>query len=322
MALVVLTLALDIRTWLTFDVALHLLFFFVTAMICHGQLSATRPAAAYLTRFYFCMSLGGVLGGIFSGLLAPNVFSWIAEYPILIVAAALARPDMVRPQRREAIVYAALAALDRDRCAARAAAGLCGGTAVQLAGLGLRHRARRRGCAVPRVSVADRARRRRRVRHHPCLSAERAATGNRAQLLRRAQDRGDAGRALPHAAPRHGIARRAAADHRRRQARDRQAGTVDLLSSRVADRRGDRGRAGEEGRSGQHGGDRARRRPRRLSGAAAGPARLLRDRCGRDPHRQRSEALHLHPRLQAGHEDRARRCAADAGGQRRRPATT
>jgi hypothetical protein len=111
MALVVLTLALDIRTWLTVDVALHLLFFFVTAMICHGQLSATRPAAAYLTRFYFCMSLGGVLGGIFSGLLAPNVFSWIAEYPILIVAAALARPDIARPERREALIYAALAAL-------------------------------------------------------------------------------------------------------------------------------------------------------------------------------------------------------------------
>jgi hypothetical protein len=111
MALVVLTLALDVRTWLTIDVALHLLFFFVTAMICHGQLSATRPAAAYLTRFYFCMSLGGVLGGIFSGLLAPNVFSWIAEYPILIVAAALARPDMLRPQRREALIYGGLAAL-------------------------------------------------------------------------------------------------------------------------------------------------------------------------------------------------------------------
>ena len=95
MVLVVLMLALDVRTWLTIDISLHLLFFFVTAMICHGQLSATRPAAAYLTRFYFCMSLGGVLGGIFSGLLAPNVFSWIAEYPILIVAAALARPDFI-----------------------------------------------------------------------------------------------------------------------------------------------------------------------------------------------------------------------------------
>jgi hypothetical protein len=111
MALVVLNLALDIRTWLTVDVALHMLFFFVTAMICHGQLSATRPAATYLTRFYFCLSLGGVLGGIFSGLLAPNIFSWIAEYPILIVAAVLARPGLVWPQRREALLYAVVAVL-------------------------------------------------------------------------------------------------------------------------------------------------------------------------------------------------------------------
>jgi spermidine synthase len=101
LALIVLTLALDIRTWLMVDVGLHLLTFFVTAMICHGLIAATRPQPAYLTRFYFCMSLGGVLGGIFSGLIAPNVFSWIAEYPVLIVAAALARPGPSLPKAKE-----------------------------------------------------------------------------------------------------------------------------------------------------------------------------------------------------------------------------
>lgn len=101
LALIVLTLALDIRTWLMVDVGLHLLTFFVTAMICHGLIAATRPQPAYLTRFYFCMSLGGVLGGIFSGLIAPNVFSWIAEYPILIVGAALARPTASWPKAKE-----------------------------------------------------------------------------------------------------------------------------------------------------------------------------------------------------------------------------
>jgi len=111
LGLIVLTLALDIRTWLTVDVVLHLLTFFVTAMICHGLMAATRPAAAYLTRFYFCMSLGGVLGGIFSGLIAPNVFSWIAEYPLLLVAAALARPGLVWPRRGEALLIVSFAAL-------------------------------------------------------------------------------------------------------------------------------------------------------------------------------------------------------------------
>ncbi len=101
LALIVLTLALDIRTWLMIDVGLHLLTFFVTAMICHGLVAATRPQASYLTRFYFCLSLGGVLGGIFSGLIAPKIFSWIAEYPILIVAAALARPVSSWPKIKE-----------------------------------------------------------------------------------------------------------------------------------------------------------------------------------------------------------------------------
>jgi hypothetical protein len=111
LALLVLTLALDIRTWLTIDVALHLLTFFVTAMICHGLMASTRPQAAYLTRFYFCMSLGGVLGGIFSGLIAPRIFSWIAEYPLLVVAAALARPGLAWPTAKEARLLALFAAL-------------------------------------------------------------------------------------------------------------------------------------------------------------------------------------------------------------------
>ena len=111
LALLVLTLALEIRTWLTIDVALHLLTFFVTAMICHGLMAATRPQAAYLTRFYFCMSLGGVLGGIFSGLIAPRVFSWIAEYPLLVVAAALARPGLGWPKQKEARLVVMLVAL-------------------------------------------------------------------------------------------------------------------------------------------------------------------------------------------------------------------
>src|ERR1700761_675176 len=110
LVLIVLTLALDIRTWLIVDVALHLLTFFVTAMICHGLMAATRPQAAYLTRFYFCMSLGGVLVGIFSGLLAPHLFSWIAEYPLLVVAAALARPGLVWPERKEATLILIFAA--------------------------------------------------------------------------------------------------------------------------------------------------------------------------------------------------------------------
>ena len=61
-------------------------------MACHGELARTRPAAQYLTGFYVALSFGGMVGGLFAGLIAPYTFSWIAEYPILLALAALCRP--------------------------------------------------------------------------------------------------------------------------------------------------------------------------------------------------------------------------------------
>jgi hypothetical protein len=70
----------------------HQLCFFVIAMACHGELARTRPAAKYLTGFYVALSFGGMVGGLFAGLIAPFSFSWVAEYPILLALAALCRP--------------------------------------------------------------------------------------------------------------------------------------------------------------------------------------------------------------------------------------
>ncbi len=92
--------------------SLHLTAFFVTAMVCHGQLAADRPEPSRLTEFYLWMSLGGVLGGLFSALVAPVVFSGVLEYPLMMAAACMLRP---RPQaaggkwrRQEALSLAAL----------------------------------------------------------------------------------------------------------------------------------------------------------------------------------------------------------------------
>ena len=71
----------------------HQVCFFVIAMACHGELARTRPAAKYLTGFYVALSFGGMVGGLFAGLLAPFLFSWVAEYPILVALATLCRPD-------------------------------------------------------------------------------------------------------------------------------------------------------------------------------------------------------------------------------------
>src|SRR5206468_10502588 len=83
---------------------IHLLFLFLAAMVCHGRLAAERPAAEDLTRFYFWMSLGGVLGGAFNALVAPNLFPTVIEYPLAIVLACLLQPARqswkAKPARR------------------------------------------------------------------------------------------------------------------------------------------------------------------------------------------------------------------------------
>jgi protein-L-isoaspartate O-methyltransferase len=81
-------------------IALHCAVFFVNALVCHGELARRRPAARHLTIFYLWMAAGGVIGGIAAGLIAPNVFNWVAEYPILIVLAALCRPGLALPSHR------------------------------------------------------------------------------------------------------------------------------------------------------------------------------------------------------------------------------
>ena len=90
-------IVLDIRQYVLALLALNVVAFFVITMVCHGELSRSRPAAQHLTAFYMWMSAGGVIGGVFAGLIAPNVFSWVLEYPLLVVLAILCRPGVELP---------------------------------------------------------------------------------------------------------------------------------------------------------------------------------------------------------------------------------
>jgi hypothetical protein len=69
---------------------IHLATFFVCALGCHVSLASRRPPPARLTEFYFWMALGGALGGAVNVLVAPQLFTWVAEYPIALAAAAAA----------------------------------------------------------------------------------------------------------------------------------------------------------------------------------------------------------------------------------------
>lgn len=106
-----------------FTLAIHLVTFFLCALVCHQALVARRPDPSRLTDFYLCMSVGGVVGGAFNAFVAPLVFNTVAEYIIVLCLCALVRPfGSLMPNRRELIlcvvmvlgfVIALLSATDR-----------------------------------------------------------------------------------------------------------------------------------------------------------------------------------------------------------------
>lgn len=71
---------------------LSLVMLFVVATALHAHLYDLRPDPRHLTLFYLIMSAGGVLGGAFAALVAPLVFNWVYEHPVLVLAAAALLP--------------------------------------------------------------------------------------------------------------------------------------------------------------------------------------------------------------------------------------
>jgi SAM-dependent methyltransferase len=63
---------------------------FICCMVCHGELARRKPPSNQLTSFYLMISAGGALGGLFVAGIAPNVFPALWEFPITLVAIAIA----------------------------------------------------------------------------------------------------------------------------------------------------------------------------------------------------------------------------------------
>jgi SAM-dependent methyltransferase len=101
-------------------IAAFLAALFLACMVCHGELARLKPDPRYLTGFYVTVSLGGALGGLFVGLVAPNFFRGFYEFPIglgvcaIAVAAVLTRDLWTRSEPRSyasALVVAAIVLL-------------------------------------------------------------------------------------------------------------------------------------------------------------------------------------------------------------------
>ena len=77
-----------------FSASLGLILLLAVAVALHSEMYRLRPAVGHLTRFYLAMSFGGMLGGLFCAIVAPLLFDWAYEHPLLILAAALLVPQI------------------------------------------------------------------------------------------------------------------------------------------------------------------------------------------------------------------------------------
>jgi SAM-dependent methyltransferase len=93
---------------------------FLACMICHGELARLKPHPRYLTGFFLMISIGGALGGVFVGLIAPRFFTDLYELPLgiafaaALVAIVLARDDRGFPtvrHRNAAVIGATVFAI-------------------------------------------------------------------------------------------------------------------------------------------------------------------------------------------------------------------
>lgn len=101
------------------SMAINLSAFFVACMVCHGELARLQPHPGHLTGYYLMLSVGGVVGGFFVGVVAPYWFNANYELSIGIVLTGLVaaitvipRVNFSRPRwRRATLVLTALALL-------------------------------------------------------------------------------------------------------------------------------------------------------------------------------------------------------------------
>ena len=72
-----------------FAITIQMVMLALVAFAAHSRLAADRPRTARLTTFYLVVAVGGALGGLLNGVVAPLLFDRVLEYPLLIVTVPL-----------------------------------------------------------------------------------------------------------------------------------------------------------------------------------------------------------------------------------------
>jgi hypothetical protein len=88
-ALVGMFLLMPVFNGFTWLLLVHILVFMTLAFALHGYLADRKPSPEKLTWYYLCIAFGGMLGGVFNALIAPNVLDYLFEYPALLWLAAI-----------------------------------------------------------------------------------------------------------------------------------------------------------------------------------------------------------------------------------------
>jgi len=94
---------------------INLAAFFVACMVCHGELARLHPHPSHLTGYFLMIAVGGALGGLFVGVVAPYAFTGNFELSIGLVLTALVAAWVVMGDhafasgRRRALAWAGAA---------------------------------------------------------------------------------------------------------------------------------------------------------------------------------------------------------------------
>lgn len=72
-----------------FAITIQMVMLALVAFSAHARLAADRPGSARLTTFYLVVAVGGALGGLLNGVVAPLLFDRVLEYALLIVTVPL-----------------------------------------------------------------------------------------------------------------------------------------------------------------------------------------------------------------------------------------
>jgi hypothetical protein len=130
-ALALIALSTDaFEVYVTGPAALALLF--IASLSLHRRLYLARPDPTGLTAFYLLLAVGGAIGGIFVAVIAPLVFDWTYEFPLLALAAVVFAAGYTR---REASLWQWGAALAVTMIASALAMGWLDDTALWVVAL-------------------------------------------------------------------------------------------------------------------------------------------------------------------------------------------